>query len=93
MLSIRVVLVLLLLLIFARAQRLGAWGESFFLSDNSLANEASGEKREVRIFTLVRKDGIRSIDDPSFLTPDQAGGQMAEDDQIIGLVRNGEARA
>lgn len=39
------------------------------------------------------KDGIPSIDEPRFESAQQADGWLDDDDQVIGLYRNGEARA
>lgn len=38
------------------------------------------------------KDGIPSLDSPIFLSPENSG-YLADDDLVIGVVRNGEARA
>lgn len=51
------------------------------------------EERDFRIITLLPRDAIPAIDDPVFVTADEAGAEYAPDEQVIGVVFNGEARA
>ncbi len=51
------------------------------------------EERDIRIITLLPRDAIPAIDDPVFVTADEAGAEYAPDEQVIGVVFNGEARA
>ena len=39
------------------------------------------------------KDGIPSIDDPKFITVDQANKYLKDNDRVLGLARNGKAKA
>ena len=81
-----------LLLAFVVGQRFGIFGQRIELAPSSLANLEPGAAREVSIYTLLPKDGIRSIDKPRFLTAAAAAGQMAASELVIGLVIDGEAR-
>ena len=49
--------------------------------------------RDLRIITLLPKDGIPAIFDPSFVTADQANTWLNPLDQVIGVSVNGEHRA
>ena len=82
-----------LLLIFMLGQRFGILGQRRTLPVGSLANPGSGDAREVSIFSLLPKDGIRSIDEPTFLSADEAEAQMASGELVLGLELDGEARA
>lgn len=48
---------------------------------------------ELEIVTLLPPDGIPAIDNPVFLPADEADQEYAPDEQVIGVVFNGEARA
>ena len=53
-----------------------------------------GEKERVlEIHTILPKDGIPSIDNPSFLNASEASEQMGGQDLVIGLSINGEHKA
>lgn len=54
--------------------------------------EAESEE-EYRIVTLLPRDAIRSIDDPQFLDADEADEEYAPDEEVLGVVFEGEARA
>ena len=82
-----------LLLVFMLGQRFGVLGQRLTLADGSLASIGGGEAREVSIYSLLPKDGIRSIDDPTFLSRDEAETQMASGELVIGLELGGESRA
>ena len=57
--------------------------------------EAAAEpSRQVRIITLLPKDGIAAIFDPRFITAEQASeSQLRPGDQVMGVSINGEHRA
>ncbi len=61
-------------------------------SDETNSDEISGYE-EYEIVTLLPFDAIPAIDDPEFLSADQAESEYAPDELIIGVVFNGEARA
>ena len=82
-----------LLLIFMLGQRFGILGQRLTLAEGSLASLESGEAREVSIYSLLPKDGIRSIDAPTFLSADEAEDQMADSELVLGLELDGEVRA
>lgn len=48
---------------------------------------------ELRIITVLGKDGIPAILDPQFLSSGDASSQMQVDERIIGLSINGDHRA
>ena len=50
-------------------------------------------EREVRIVTLLPKDGIPAIFKPRFLAPDEADEWYGPDELVLGVEINGEARA
>ncbi len=82
-----------LLLIFMLGQRFGILGQRLTLAEGSLVSLESGEAREVSIYSLLPKDGIRSIDAPTFLSADEAEDQMAGSELVLGLELDGEVRA
>lgn len=82
-----------LLLIFMLGQRFGILGQRLTLAEGSLASLEPSESRQVSIYSLVPKDAIRSIDDPSFLSADEAEAQMASSELVIGLQLGGQTRA
>jgi hypothetical protein len=49
--------------------------------------------RDLRIVTLLPKDGIPAIFDPGFVTAEVASEWLRSDDQVIGVSINGEHRA
>ena len=49
--------------------------------------------KEYRILTSLGKDAIPSIDDPSFISVQEAVGQVSDQDIVIGLSINGDHRA
>ncbi len=50
--------------------------------------------RQLKIITLLPKDGIAAIFDPKFVTAEQASeSQLRPGDQILGVSINGEHRA
>ncbi len=48
---------------------------------------------EYQIITLLPPDAIPSIDDPVFLSAEEADAEYAPDEEVLGVVFNGEARA
>ena len=48
---------------------------------------------DLRIITILGKDGIPSIDNPVFLTGQEADNQMLETERVIGVSINGDHRA
>ena len=87
-------LALAVLAVFILGQRFGILGERLTLHPDSLANGVGGTSaREVEIYSLLPRDGIRSIDQPKLVSGDAAAGQMADSELVLGLVIDGEARA
>ncbi len=82
-----------LLLAFILGQRLGLFGQRIELAASSLASLEPDAARSVTIYSLLPKDGIRSIDEPRFLAAAVAADQMAASELVIGVVIEGEARA
>ena len=72
-------------------QRFGFFGDTIQLAPTSAANLVAGEGREVELFTLLPKDGIRSIDEPKFLAAADAEWSLST--PVIGLQINGDTRA
>ena len=48
---------------------------------------------DLRIITILGKDGIPSIDNPQFLKGEEADNQMLETERVIGVSINGDHRA
>ena len=48
---------------------------------------------DLRIITILGKDGIPSIDNPRFLAGEEADNQMLETERVIGVSINGDHRA
>lgn len=88
-----VVIAVIVLGIFFFGQRFRLFGRDIALPATSLANVAPGEQREVSIYTLLPKDGIRSIDDPKFVSAAEALSDMADEEFVIGVSIDGDARA
>lgn len=57
------------------------------------ATAPPGDNDEYRIVTLLPRDAIQAIDDPQFLTAEEADQEYAPDEQVLGVVFDGEARA
>ncbi len=68
-------------------------------ADHSPATEqlpveaAPPAERELKIVTLLPRDAIPAIDNPIFLTANEADNEYAPDEQVLGVVFEGEARA
>lgn len=54
---------------------------------------ADEEVPEFDIVTLLPRDAIPAIDDPEFYSVEQADREYAPEEQVLGVVFNGEARA
>ena len=48
---------------------------------------------DYQIITLLPRDGIPAIFDPEFLTAEEAGEEYEDDELVLGVEINGEARA
>ena len=59
------------------------------------AQDGSSEASEVRldIITVLGKDGIPSIDNPSFVGSGEADQQMLSNERVLGVSINGDHRA
>ena len=93
MLPVLLVAGLVVLAIFFVGQRFRLFGRDISLAPTSLANLEPGRPRDVSIYTLLPKDGIRSIDDPRFVPASAAGPDMVDQEFVIGLIINGDTRA
>ena len=107
--ALRGVLPLLLVLAIALTfltmflRRAGLFADSVTLSAETLqiAPAADGSDPDVappeditlEIITLLPKDGIPAIFDPEFVTAAEADGFFQPDDQVMGVVIDGDARA
>ena len=56
-------------------------------------NGDAAAERSLKIVTVLRKDAIRAILDPEFLTVEEAEGQMDPGERVLGLSVNGDHRA
>jgi hypothetical protein len=90
-----VVLGAILIVFIIFTQRFGIFGQRIDLPANSVLVPTASEGRSVEAFTFTARDGIRSIDDPSFLTAEEAEerGEMVPTESVIGLSVNGESKA
>jgi hypothetical protein len=84
-----------LIVFIVLAQRFGIFGQRIDLPENSVLVPTASEGRSVEAFTFTPRDGIRSIDDPSFLTAEEAEerGEMVPTEFVIGLSVDGESKA
>jgi len=58
------------------------------------SRSSTGESYEdYEIVTLLPRDAIPAIDDPVFMTAEEADGSYADDELIMGVEFNGDARA
>lgn len=58
-----------------------------------IASAPPPKERNLEIVTLLPKDGIPAIDDPVFLSTDEADLQYEPDELVIGVNFDGDARA
>ncbi|MCH8008918.1 MAG: DUF3179 domain-containing protein [Chloroflexi bacterium] len=84
---------IVILAIFFIGQRFRLFGQDITLAPSSLANAEAGVPRDVSIYTLLPKDGIRSIDNPEFVSAADAGDDMSDFEFVIGVEINGDVRA
>ncbi len=56
-------------------------------------SSSPSNERELEIITLLPKDGIPAIDDPVFVSANEADLQYEPDELIIGVNFDGDARA
>lgn len=61
--------------------------------DGTDPNAAPPEDVTLEIITLLPKDGIPAIFDPEFVSAQEADGFLRDDDQVMGVVIDGDARA
>ena len=62
--------------------------------DGAAEDDGAGAvSRDLRIITLLPKDGIPAIFNPSFVTAEEADAWLNPLDQVIGVSVNGEHRA
>ncbi len=59
----------------------------------ALAGANPEEGRKLKIITLLPKDGIAAIFNPTFVNAEEASSQLAPDDLVIGVSIGGEHRA
>ena len=70
-------------------------------ADNSARGELApgdskseaGQYDDLQIITLLPRDAIPAIDDPQFLTAEEANGAYDDDELVLGVEFNGDARA
>jgi hypothetical protein len=76
---------------------LGGNGPRNFEKDGELTGNAissTGEKySDYNIVTLLPRDAIPAIDNPSFITVEEAEGSYSDDELVLGVEFNGDARA
>ncbi len=84
-----------LIIVIVFAQRFGIFGQKIELPGSSVLVPTGSEGRSVEAFTFTARDGIRSIDNPSFLTAQEAEerGEMVPTEFVIGISLNGENKA
>ena len=81
------------------ARRSGLISESVTIATPGALAGAVGDaeappSRQLKIITLLPKDGIPAVFDPKFITAEQASeSQLRPGDQILGVSINGEHRA
>jgi len=84
------------LLLTACAQSLsGAVGPDSDTSDDSLNRTSStGERyKDYEIVTLLPRDAIAAIDNPRFISAAEANESYSDDELVLGVEFNGDARA
>ena len=76
-------------------QRFGLFGHGIGMPGGSVLVPTGSEGRSIEAFTFTARDGIRSIDSPSFLTVQEAEerGEMTPTEFVIGISLNGESKA
>ena len=61
--------------------------------ENPSASQSSRNYDELEIVTLLPRDGIPAIDNPQFLSAEDADEEYAPDELVIGVNYDGDARA
>jgi len=61
--------------------------------ENPAPSQGSRNYGELEIVTLLPRDGIPAIDNPQFLSADEADEEYAPDELVIGVNFDGDARA
>jgi hypothetical protein len=67
--------------------------ESQALPTDQPESQTGRDYDELEIVTLLPRDGIPAIDDPKFLTAEEADEEYAPDELVIGVNYEGDARA
>ena len=73
-------------------RRAGLITETVVLSSDPTAATA-GTERSFKVITLLPKDGIPAIFNPSFVSAAEGAEQLRDDDLVIGVSINGDDRA
>ena len=60
---------------------------------SSSERDSAGSEENLRIVTLLPRDAIPAIDNPSFLSVTEADLEYDPDELVLGVSFNGEARA
>ena len=60
---------------------------------STFSRPEGNKERELEIIDILPKDGIPSVDNPSFLRANEASTQIGQQDLIIGVSLNGEHKA
>jgi len=68
-------------------------GGSETLSKTETESSGLSQERDYDIVTLLPKDGIPSIDNPTFISSEEADSQYDPDELVIGVNFDGDARA
>ena len=55
--------------------------------------DSTSSERDLEIITLLPKDGIPAIDDPTFIAAGEADSQYEPDELVIGVSFDGDSRA
>lgn len=71
----------------------GSDGSEQDTSEQPEASIPTREPRDYQIVTLLPPDAIPSIDNPVFLTVEEADNEYQPDEEVLGVVFDGEARA
>jgi hypothetical protein len=62
-------------------------------SENKSESQSNRNYDELEIVTLLPQDGIPAIDNPEFLSAEEADSEYAPDELVIGVNYEGDARA
>ena len=80
------------------ARRTGLISETVTIATPATPGRAVGDaagqpSRQLKIITLLPKDGIPAIFDPRFVSAAEGAEQLRDDDLVIGVSINGDHRA